>query len=83
MEQDFDIKRTAGGRSFTTVQRTYAPISVSENHLEVHLFWAGKGTCCVPSQGSYGPLISAISAIPGTREFFRVDMSSTSLYPSL
>ncbi|KAK1589077.1 hypothetical protein Q3G72_030273 [Acer saccharum] len=25
---------------------------------------AGKGTCCIPAQGTYGPSISAISAIP-------------------
>ncbi|KAJ8532663.1 hypothetical protein K7X08_012586 [Anisodus acutangulus] len=36
----------------------------AENHLEIHLFWAGKGTCCVPIQGTYGPSISAISATP-------------------
>uniref|UniRef100_A0A2N9F294 non-specific serine/threonine protein kinase n=1 Tax=Fagus sylvatica TaxID=28930 RepID=A0A2N9F294_FAGSY len=34
--------------------------NVSENYLEIHLFWAGKGTCCIPVQGYYGPLISAI-----------------------
>uniref|UniRef100_A0A2N9IM54 non-specific serine/threonine protein kinase n=1 Tax=Fagus sylvatica TaxID=28930 RepID=A0A2N9IM54_FAGSY len=46
--------------------------NVSENYLEIHLFWAGKGTCCIPVQGYYGPLISAIhvasdfvSTVPG------------------
>lgn len=39
--------------------------AVSENYLEVHLFWAGKGTCCIPVQDIYGPSISAISAIAG------------------
>lgn len=38
---------------------------VSENFLEVHLLWAGKGTCCVPQEGIYGPSISAISVTPG------------------
>lgn len=61
--KDFDIKKEAGGRSLTAVQREFKA-HVSENYLEVHLFWAGKGTCCVPAQGSYGPFISAISAIP-------------------
>nr|POE84429.1 putative lrr receptor-like serine/threonine-protein kinase [Quercus suber] len=42
----------------------YTYISVSQNYLEIHLFWAGKGTCCVPAQGTYGPSISAISATP-------------------
>ncbi|MCD7465453.1 hypothetical protein HAX54_001357 [Datura stramonium] len=45
------------------VQRQFKA-QVSENHLEIHLFWAGKGTCCVPIQGTYGPSISAISATP-------------------
>lgn len=36
-----------------------------ENFLEIHLFWAGKGTCCVPVAGYYGPSISAISVTPG------------------
>ncbi|EFH70820.1 leucine-rich repeat family protein [Arabidopsis lyrata subsp. lyrata] len=63
VEKDFDIRRTAGGSSVRAVQREYKT-NVSENHLEVHLFWAGKGTCCIPIQGAYGPLISAVSATP-------------------
>ena len=39
--------------------------NVSENYLEIHLFWAGKGTCCIPVQGYYGPLISAIRVVSG------------------
>uniref|UniRef100_A0A0D9WEG0 non-specific serine/threonine protein kinase n=1 Tax=Leersia perrieri TaxID=77586 RepID=A0A0D9WEG0_9ORYZ len=62
-EKDFDIKKTAGGKSFTAVNRTYTA-TVSKNFLEIHLFWAGKGTCCVPTQGYYGPMISALSATP-------------------
>jgi serine/threonine protein kinase len=37
---------------------------VSKNFIEIHLFWAGKGTCCVPTQGHYGPTISALSITP-------------------
>ncbi|MCD9638512.1 hypothetical protein HAX54_022518 [Datura stramonium] len=58
----FDIRR-AGGRSLTAVQRQFKA-QVSENHLEIHLFWAGKGTCRVPIEGTYGPSISAIRATP-------------------
>ncbi|XP_060187387.1 probable LRR receptor-like serine/threonine-protein kinase At1g56140 isoform X1 [Lycium barbarum] len=61
--KDFDIRKEAGGRSLRAVQKQYK-VQVSENHLEIHLFWAGKGTCCVPRQGTYGPSISAISATP-------------------
>ncbi|KAK4253499.1 hypothetical protein QN277_010163 [Acacia crassicarpa] len=61
--KDFDIKTEAGGASFRAVKRDFQ-VHVSENLLEIHLFWAGKGTCCIPLQGTYGPLISAISATP-------------------
>ncbi|KAK8602713.1 hypothetical protein V6N13_084918 [Hibiscus sabdariffa] len=61
--EDFDIKSEAGGISRRAVTRQFTAV-VSENYLEIHLFWAGKGTCCVPAQGTYGPLISAISATP-------------------
>uniref|UniRef100_A0A0D9WEG1 non-specific serine/threonine protein kinase n=1 Tax=Leersia perrieri TaxID=77586 RepID=A0A0D9WEG1_9ORYZ len=62
-EKNFDIRKTAGGKSFTAVNRSYAA-TVSKNFLEIHLFWAGKGTCCVPTQGHYGPTISALSITP-------------------
>ncbi|VVA94792.1 unnamed protein product [Arabis nemorensis] len=63
VEKDFDIRRTAGDSNVRAVKREYKA-NVSENYLEVHLFWAGKGTCCIPIQGAYGPLISAVSATP-------------------
>ncbi|KAJ0241222.1 Malectin domain-containing protein [Hirschfeldia incana] len=63
VEKDFDVLGTAGGSTLRAVQREYKA-NVSENHLEVHLFWAGKGTCCIPIQGAYGPLVSAVSATP-------------------
>uniref|UniRef100_A0A0D9ZWC1 non-specific serine/threonine protein kinase n=1 Tax=Oryza glumipatula TaxID=40148 RepID=A0A0D9ZWC1_9ORYZ len=62
-EKDFNIKKTAGGKSFTVVNRNYTA-TVSKNFLEIHLFWAGKGTCCVPTQGYYGPMVSALSVTP-------------------
>ncbi|KAL0011921.1 hypothetical protein SO802_007029 [Lithocarpus litseifolius] len=61
--KDFDISKEAGG-----VERALQKIfkaNVSENYLEIHLFWAGKGTCCIPVQGYYGPLISAIHVVSG------------------
>ncbi|ESQ29848.1 hypothetical protein EUTSA_v10011215mg [Eutrema salsugineum] len=63
VEKDFDVRRTAGDSTVRAVQREYKT-NVSENYLEIHLFWAGKGTCCIPIQGAYGPLISAVSAKP-------------------
>lgn len=62
--KDFDIQREAGGISYRAVKKQFR-FEVKENYLEIHLFWAGKGTCCIPAQGTYGPLIQAISAIPG------------------
>ncbi|TXG72560.1 hypothetical protein EZV62_001139 [Acer yangbiense] len=61
--QDFDIKKEAGGVSQKAIQKNFTA-QVSENYLEIHLFWAGKGTCCIPAQSTYGPSISAISATP-------------------
>ncbi|KAG6642583.1 hypothetical protein CIPAW_09G150200 [Carya illinoinensis] len=60
-QKDFDISKEAGG-----VERALEKVfnaTVSENYLEVHLFWAGKGSCCIPVQGYYGPMISALRAI--------------------
>uniref|UniRef100_A0A0E0LS89 non-specific serine/threonine protein kinase n=1 Tax=Oryza punctata TaxID=4537 RepID=A0A0E0LS89_ORYPU len=62
-EKNFDIRKAAGGKSFTAVNKIYNTI-VSKNFLEIHLFWAGKGTCCIPTQGYYGPMISALSVTP-------------------
>lgn len=38
-------------------------VAVTTGVLDIHLFYAGKGTCCVPqpSNWSFGPLLSAIS----------------------
>ncbi|KAH6837287.1 Leucine-rich repeat transmembrane protein kinase [Perilla frutescens var. hirtella] len=57
--KDFNIENEAGGvnkgiiKSSTTV--------VTDNTLEIRLYWAGKGTMDMPERGVYGPLISAIS----------------------
>ncbi|KVH90261.1 Malectin [Cynara cardunculus var. scolymus] len=56
--QDFNVKEEARGskralvRSFET--------NVTNTIIDVHLVWAGKGTCCIPVQSTFGPLISAI-----------------------
>ncbi|XP_050145028.1 probable LRR receptor-like serine/threonine-protein kinase At1g56130 isoform X2 [Malus sylvestris] len=58
--KDFDISKEAGGAKLGIMKRFN--VSVSENYLEIHLFWAGKGSCCTPSAGDYGPLIAAVHA---------------------
>ncbi|GKV50306.1 hypothetical protein SLEP1_g57018 [Rubroshorea leprosula] len=59
--KDFDISNEAGGVDRAITKNFSA--SVLENHLEIHLLWAGKGTCCIPDQGDYGSSISAISVV--------------------
>ncbi|KAF9608839.1 hypothetical protein IFM89_011877, partial [Coptis chinensis] len=61
--KDFNIRNAAGGAVNRAVQRDFK-VQVSENFLDIHLFWAGKGTCCIPVQGFYGPSISAIRVTP-------------------
>ncbi|XP_050288038.1 probable LRR receptor-like serine/threonine-protein kinase At1g56140 [Quercus robur] len=59
--KDFDISKEAGG--VERALQTNFTANVSQNYLAIHLFWAGKGTCCIPVQGYYGPLISAIHVV--------------------
>ncbi|XP_058103388.1 uncharacterized protein LOC131246945 [Magnolia sinica] len=60
--KDFNIQEVAGGPGreiimpFTT--------NVTDHTLEIHLYWAGKGTTAIPDRGVYGPLISAITVTP-------------------
>ncbi|XP_059444955.1 probable LRR receptor-like serine/threonine-protein kinase At1g56130 isoform X2 [Corylus avellana] len=54
--KDFNIQREAGGVTFQAVQKIFKA-QVSENYLEIHLFWAGKGTCCLPSR-DFRPTVS-------------------------
>ncbi|KAJ0081560.1 hypothetical protein Patl1_11696 [Pistacia atlantica] len=60
--KDFDMTKEATGAR-RAIRRGF-DANVTDNHLEIHLFWAAKGTCCVPVTGSYGPLISALSVTP-------------------
>eukprot|EP00253_Pinus_taeda_P006035 PITA_06035 len=60
--KDFNIKEVAGSSNGPVVQNY--TVNVTENFLEVHLFSAGKGTCCIPSDHTHGPLISAIMVTP-------------------
>ncbi|XP_057853753.1 probable LRR receptor-like serine/threonine-protein kinase At1g56130 isoform X2 [Cryptomeria japonica] len=74
---NFNIQKEAGG-SFIAVDRNFST-NVTENFLEIHFFWAGKGTCCITKQGTYGPLISAISVTPE----FKPTVSDLPLHKSL
>ncbi|KAL5577912.1 hypothetical protein UlMin_019611 [Ulmus minor] len=63
IQKDFEIAKEAGGVERALVKKFN--VTVTENNLEIHLFWAGKGTCCIPKQGYYGPLIAALHAASG------------------
>ncbi|KAM7252484.1 hypothetical protein ACFE04_024367 [Oxalis oulophora] len=65
--KDFNIAKEAGGVG-KTITKEYN-VDVNETTLEIHLYWAGKGTNALPERGIYGPLISAISVTPN----FKVD----------
>ncbi|KAJ4824010.1 hypothetical protein Tsubulata_045964, partial [Turnera subulata] len=56
--QDFNIQKEAGG-SKTALIKTFEA-NVTNTIMDIHFFWAGKGTCCIPYQATYGPLVSAI-----------------------
>ncbi|GKV09624.1 hypothetical protein SLEP1_g21096 [Rubroshorea leprosula] len=59
--KDFDISKEARGVDRAITKNFIA--FVTENHLEIHQFCTGKGTCCIPELGDYGPSISAISVV--------------------
>ncbi|XP_074370492.1 putative LRR receptor-like serine/threonine-protein kinase At1g53440 isoform X2 [Apium graveolens] len=60
--KDFNIAEKAGGTDKgITLEKD---VTVNSSTLEIHLYWAGKGTTAVPDRGVYGPLISAISVTP-------------------
>ncbi|EXB54095.1 putative LRR receptor-like serine/threonine-protein kinase [Morus notabilis] len=61
--RDFNIVEEAGGAHISVV-KTFDNITIDGSTLEIHLYWAGKGTNSIPSRGVYGPLISAISITP-------------------
>ncbi|GMN36900.1 hypothetical protein TIFTF001_042531 [Ficus carica] len=58
--KDFNIAERAGGVN-KGYNHTFDDIIVDGSTLEIHLYWAGKGTTAIPNKGVYGPLISAIS----------------------
>ncbi|TXG47711.1 hypothetical protein EZV62_027005 [Acer yangbiense] len=77
--KDFNIKEQANGTGKAIIKTFNA--TVTENTLEIRLYWAGKGTTCIPSRGICGPLISAISICQG-KSLFLHDFDHTSLVSS-
>ncbi|XP_059659125.1 probable LRR receptor-like serine/threonine-protein kinase At1g56130 [Cornus florida] len=56
--QDFNIQEEAGGSKRALVKTFEA--NVTNTIMDIHFFWAGRGSCCIPFQSTYGPLVSAI-----------------------
>ncbi|KAF5478525.1 hypothetical protein F2P56_005076 [Juglans regia] len=57
--KDFNIMDEAKGAG-KGISKEF-DVSVEGSTLEIHLYWAGKGTTAIPERAVYGPLISAIS----------------------
>ncbi|XP_057856563.1 probable LRR receptor-like serine/threonine-protein kinase At1g53420 [Cryptomeria japonica] len=62
MLKDFNLKEEIVEKNLLVVKNF--TINVTNNILEIHFFWAGKGTCCESQEEIYGPLISAIIVDP-------------------
>ncbi|KAL5200667.1 hypothetical protein ABZP36_021870 [Zizania latifolia] len=61
-KKDFNIVEEAGG-SWRATNITYE-VTINNPTLKIHLYWNGRGTCCIPREGTYGPLVSAIRVFP-------------------
>ncbi|PQM39283.1 putative LRR receptor-like serine/threonine-protein kinase [Prunus yedoensis var. nudiflora] len=57
IRKDFDISKEAGGVN-RAIKRPFK-VNVTENYLDIHLFWAGKGTCCIPEE-DFTPTVSGL-----------------------
>uniref|UniRef100_A0A6N2LHJ2 non-specific serine/threonine protein kinase n=1 Tax=Salix viminalis TaxID=40686 RepID=A0A6N2LHJ2_SALVM len=62
LRKNFNIAEQAGGVGIATIE-VFDNIIVNGSTLEIHLYWAGKGTTFVPERGVHGPLISAITGV--------------------
>ncbi|KAG5561039.1 hypothetical protein RHGRI_004154 [Rhododendron griersonianum] len=60
--KDFDIEAAAEGVDKATVLN-FNNVAVTNHTVEIRFYWAGKGTRDIPTRGTYGPLISAISVV--------------------
>ncbi|KAD3066750.1 hypothetical protein R6Q59_019037 [Mikania micrantha] len=71
---DISIQGVLQEKNFNIVERAnvvdngtfidYNNVTINGTTLEIHLYWAGKGTTAIPDRGVYGPLLSAIAITP-------------------
>ncbi|KAH6796315.1 hypothetical protein C2S51_037301 [Perilla frutescens var. frutescens] len=57
--KDFDIEREAKGVDKVVIRNFTA--MVTNTTLEIRFQYTGKGTTAIPTRGTYGPMVSAIS----------------------
>ncbi|KAG7593329.1 Leucine-rich repeat typical subtype, partial [Arabidopsis thaliana x Arabidopsis arenosa] len=62
--EDFSIREEANGTHKEVIREVNT--TVTDNTLEIRLYWAGKGTMVIPQRGYYGSLISAVSVCPSS-----------------
>ncbi|KAF8050102.1 hypothetical protein N665_2044s0003 [Sinapis alba] len=62
--EDFNIRVEANGTHREVIKEVNT--TVTDNTLEIRLYWAGKGSTIIPKRGNYGSLISAISVCPSS-----------------
>ncbi|KAF3451339.1 hypothetical protein FNV43_RR07434 [Rhamnella rubrinervis] len=67
VREDFNIEEKANGTFGKPHIEYFNNVGVTDNTLEIRLYWAGKGTTCIPKRGYYGPLISAISVCDSSK----------------
>ncbi|PPD70286.1 hypothetical protein GOBAR_DD32830 [Gossypium barbadense] len=75
VEENFNIEAEAGG-ILTPLTKHYNA-NVTNGELEIHFYWAGKGTQAIPSRGVHGPLISAISVDPNFKPQHKENKTKT------
>lgn len=63
--EDFNIINVAGGSKKALIKSFEA--NVTNTVMDIHFYWAGKGTCCIPFQSTFGPLVSAIHVTQGLK----------------
>ncbi|WCJ34722.1 Leucine-rich repeat transmembrane protein kinase [Euphorbia peplus] len=61
--KDYNIMEKAGGAGIG-ISEVFENVTIDSSTLEIHLYWAGRGTNAIPDRGVYGPLISAITITP-------------------
>ncbi|KAL0800299.1 hypothetical protein Bca101_055474 [Brassica carinata] len=72
--EDFNIRVEANGTHKEVIKEVNT--TVTDNTLEIRLYWAGKGTTIIPKRGNYGSLISAISVCPSSESECGVEVKT-------